>query len=114
MLITAVQARYQRTLARVRCVHCDGIDANTEKVRRAMAWVFERYAPKDSPLYRVQADAKAARRGLRADNAPVPPWEWLSGRSRPKAEADRFEKRPRNVADNRRDTAGEAGCGPSG
>ncbi len=65
--------RYGRTLARV---HCDGIDANAEQVRRGMAWVFVRYAPKDSPLYSVEAEARAEKRGLWADPEPVPPWEW--------------------------------------
>jgi len=65
--------RYGRTLARV---HCDGIDANAEQVRQGMAWVYRRYAPKDSPLYAVEDEAKAARRGLWTDAEPVPPWEW--------------------------------------
>jgi endonuclease YncB( thermonuclease family) len=65
--------RYGRTLARV---YCDGVDANAEQVRRGMAWVFDRYARRDSPLYAVQNEARAARRGLWGDSAPVPPWEW--------------------------------------
>jgi endonuclease YncB( thermonuclease family) len=65
--------RYGRTLGRVNCA---GLDANGEQVRRGMAWVFERYAPKHSPLYAVQAEARAAKRGLWQDAKPVPPWEW--------------------------------------
>lgn len=65
--------RYGRVLARVTCA---GVDVNTEQVRRGWAWMFDRYAPKNSPLYGVQAEAKAAKRGLWADNQPVPPWEW--------------------------------------
>lgn len=64
--------RYGRTVARVRC---DGVDANTEQVRRGMAWVFDRYVIDDS-LYAVQEDARNASRGLWADPAPIPPWEW--------------------------------------
>jgi endonuclease YncB( thermonuclease family) len=45
-------------------------------VRRGMAWVNERDAPKESPLHVVQADTRAARRGLWQDARPVPPWEW--------------------------------------
>jgi endonuclease YncB( thermonuclease family) len=70
--------RYGRTLAKVTC---DGIDANAEQVRLGMAWVYRKYAPKDSPLYAVEGEAKEARRGLWGDAEPVPPWEW---RSRPK------------------------------
>lgn len=65
--------RYGRTLAKVRC---DGIDANTEQVRQGMAWVYRKYAPKDSPLYAAENEAKMARRGLWADTDPLPPWEW--------------------------------------
>lgn len=65
--------RYGRTLARVRC---DGVDANAEQVRRGMAWVYRKYTPKNSSLYAVESEAKAARRGLWADAAPMPPWDW--------------------------------------
>jgi len=65
--------RYGRTLARV---YCDGIDANAGQVRQGLAWVYRKYAPKDSPLYAVEDEAKAARRGLWADSKPVPPWDW--------------------------------------
>ena len=65
--------RNGRTLARV---SCNGVDAGAEQVRRGMAWVFERYAPADSLLYAVQAEARAARRGLWAQQEPVPPWKW--------------------------------------
>lgn len=57
-------------------VSCNGTDAGAEQVRRGMAWTFERYAPAGSPLYAVQAEARAARRGLWAQQKPVPPWEW--------------------------------------
>lgn len=40
--------RYGRTIGEVAC---DGVPAGPEQVRRGMAWVFERYAPKGSPLY---------------------------------------------------------------
>jgi len=64
--------RYGRTIGRVRCA---GIDANAEQVRRGMAWVFDRYAT-DRGLYTIQAEAKAARRGLWADPSPIEPLVW--------------------------------------
>jgi endonuclease YncB( thermonuclease family) len=64
--------RNGRTLGRVWCA---GIDANAEQVRRGMAWVFDRYV-KDQSLYPLQEVARAGRRGLWADAAPLPPWEW--------------------------------------
>jgi endonuclease YncB( thermonuclease family) len=65
--------RNGRLLAQVTCA---GINANAEQVRRGMAWVFHRYVPLDSPLYRLQEEARAARRGLWAQADAVPPWQW--------------------------------------
>jgi endonuclease YncB( thermonuclease family) len=65
--------RYDRTLARIKC---GGRDANAEQVRLGYAWVYTRYAPKDSPLYGLQRDARTARRGLWIDREPMPPWAW--------------------------------------
>lgn len=68
--------RYGRSVARV---NCGGIDANAEQVRAGMAWVYERYT-KDRRLFVEQDAARASRRGLWADNAPVAPWDWRSQR----------------------------------
>jgi endonuclease YncB( thermonuclease family) len=67
------QDRYSRTLGRV---YCSGMDANAEQVRRGMAWVFERYAPRDSPYHALQSEARQSKRGLWADQRAMPPWEW--------------------------------------
>lgn len=64
--------RYGRTVARVRC---DGQDVSETQVLGGMAWVFDRYVT-DRSLYRLQDEAKAARRGLWVDSGPIPPWEW--------------------------------------
>jgi endonuclease YncB( thermonuclease family) len=53
-----------------------GVDANAEQVRLGMAWVYVRYAPKNSPLYELESAARAQRVGLWAEPTPVPPWEW--------------------------------------
>ncbi len=74
---TAGEDRFGRTLARVTCA---GMDANAEQMRRGWAWVFIRYAPKDSPLYAVEREARLGRIGLWADDAPMPPWEWRQQR----------------------------------
>jgi endonuclease YncB( thermonuclease family) len=65
--------RYGRTLGRVTC---RGTDANAEQVRRGMAWVYVRYARKNSPLYTVQTDARLEHRGLWSDAHAAPPWIW--------------------------------------
>jgi endonuclease YncB( thermonuclease family) len=72
-LKTRGRDRYGRLLAQLKC---DGVDANAEQVRRGLAWVYTRYARADSPLYAMQRDARAAARGLWAQPAPTPPWEW--------------------------------------
>ena len=61
-------------------IECNGVDASTEQVRRGMAWVSERDAPYGSPLYALQSEAQAERRGLWGDDAPVPPWQWRDTR----------------------------------
>lgn len=71
--------RYGRTVG---SIFCDGVDANAEQVRRGMAWVFVRYAPRNSPLYGLQGEARGSRRGLWADPSPMAPWDWrLKSRS---------------------------------
>lgn len=70
--------RYGRTLGRVNCPGYP--DAGAKQVRRGMAWVYEQYAPKESPLYDLQAQAQREHRGLWADPQPVPPWEWRRAR----------------------------------
>lgn len=59
-------------------VFCAGADANAEQVRRGMAWWYVRYG-KDVALKRVEAQARAARRGLWAADDPVPPWAFRRG-----------------------------------
>jgi endonuclease YncB( thermonuclease family) len=65
--------RYGRVIGRV---NCEGVDANAEQVRRGMAWVFVKYAPKGSILYRFEDDARIKRQGLWADPKPMSPWDW--------------------------------------
>jgi len=67
--------RYQRSVCRV---IVDGVDVNAEQVRRGMAWVYRanrRYV-RDSSLYAVEEEAKAAKRGLWRATGPVAPWDW--------------------------------------
>jgi endonuclease YncB( thermonuclease family) len=52
------------------------VDANSEQVRRGMAWVFVRYASKGSQLYGLEAEAKAQRLGLWSQPHPIAPWKW--------------------------------------
>jgi endonuclease YncB( thermonuclease family) len=65
--------RYGRTVAHVECA---GTDAGTAQVEAGMAWVFVRYAPAGSDLYRVEREARAGRMGLWSDPHAVAPWIW--------------------------------------
>lgn len=65
--------RYGRTVADVQC---RGQDAGQAQVSTGMAWYFVRYGKGYEHLQALEAEARAARRGLWADVKPAPPWEW--------------------------------------
>lgn len=73
--------RYGRTVGRV---YVGGFDINAEMIRRGGAWVYRQYA-KDPSLPRLEAEAKAAKRGLWAlpEAQRTPPWEWGKNGGRP-------------------------------
>ena len=73
--------RFGRTVALV--VLPDGKVLNHELVRGGWAWWFARYAPGDEKLRKLEADARAVKRGLWADARPIPPWEWRKGTGLP-------------------------------
>jgi endonuclease YncB( thermonuclease family) len=72
-----VRARddYGRTVG---VVFVAGQNLDAEQVRRGMAWVYRQYVTTRS-LSALEAEAKAARRGLWADSNPLPPWDWRHG-----------------------------------
>jgi endonuclease YncB( thermonuclease family) len=59
----------------------DGRSLNQELVRAGLAWWYRQYAPHDTTLAQLEAEARAAKRGLWADADPVPPWAWRKARS---------------------------------
>lgn len=65
--------KYGRTVADV--ILPDGRVLNRELVAAGLAWWYQRYS-KDKSMGQLEADARAARRGLWADPDPVPPWCW--------------------------------------
>jgi endonuclease YncB( thermonuclease family) len=69
--------RYGRTVAEV--VLPDGRVLSHELVKAGLAWWYARYAPKDSTLRRLEAEARAARRGIWSQPDPSPPWAWRRG-----------------------------------
>jgi endonuclease YncB( thermonuclease family) len=73
-LTPTAKDEYGRMVVRAKC---NGIDVNSEQVKRGLAWVYE--DTKDAALQELQAKARAAGRGLWGAGspfAPIPPWEW--------------------------------------
>lgn len=66
--------RYERRVGRVRA---GGTDVNAALIREGSAWVYRRYN-RDPELPRLEAEARAARRGLWSlpEAERMPPWEW--------------------------------------
>lgn len=65
--------RYGRTLGWIRAF---GTDVNREMVRLGWAWHFTQYN-QEADIAGLQAEAKAAKRGLwAAPNAPMAPWDY--------------------------------------
>jgi len=65
--------RYYRTIAHV--TTDQGLDLSTELIRAGFAWWYRQYSP-NSELGFVEAEPRAAKRGLWADDSASPPWEW--------------------------------------
>jgi endonuclease YncB( thermonuclease family) len=63
--------RYGRVVGEV--LLPDGRSLNQELVKAGMAWWYRQYAPNDTTLAQLEADARTAKRGLWADAHPVPP-----------------------------------------
>lgn len=67
------QDKYGRTVAQV---SCQGQDVSSAQVRAGLAWVYTPYARDFPALEPLQAQARAASRGLWAQARPLPPWSY--------------------------------------
>lgn len=69
--------RYGRTVGRV---YVNGVDVNRELVSLGAAWVYRQYN-RDKSLLAVEADARAAKRGLWSlpEAERTAPWDWRKG-----------------------------------
>jgi micrococcal nuclease len=65
--------RYGRTVGEV-FIGTDSL--NRKLVQNGLAWWYRRYAPHDGELGALEKDARSNRRGLWADAAPIPPWDF--------------------------------------
>lgn len=54
----------------------DGRNLGQELVRRGVAWWYQAYAPDNTTLAQLEAEARAAKRGLWAGARTIPPWQW--------------------------------------
>jgi len=63
---------YGRLLAHLKI---DGLDVNAEQIRLGMAWEYSNFH-RNHELKQLQKEAKQEKRGLWAENDPVPPWVW--------------------------------------
>jgi endonuclease YncB( thermonuclease family) len=75
--VTIVQQDRRGAVGRVLC---DNVDASAEQVHRGMAWVYQRQAHSNSPLYLLEDQAQRSREGLWAEAVPVPPWAFRANR----------------------------------
>lgn len=73
-LVLLNRERYNRIVADV--ILPDGRNLSQELVRGGAAWWFRRYAPHDEKLRLLEEDARDSKRGLWADENPMPPWEF--------------------------------------
>lgn len=64
--------RYGRKVANVTC---SGESAQQHQLKAGMAWVYDRYVV-DKSLYVLQNNARRERKGLWADPAAQPPWDF--------------------------------------
>ncbi len=69
--------RYGRIVGDVKLK--DGRDLGHELLRAGLAWYYRRYA-NDARLGELEAEARAARRGLWSEPKPVPPWKFRADR----------------------------------
>jgi endonuclease YncB( thermonuclease family) len=74
--------QYGRTLGKVLI---GGRDVNLEQVKAGLAWHYKYYQDEQSPddrrLYaNAEMEARSAKRGLWADPAPIPPWDFRRGK----------------------------------
>lgn len=72
--------KYKRTIGDI--FLSNGTHVNRELVAEGWCWWYQKYAPEDVTLAALEIAAKLAHKGLWVDPAPIPPWEYRTGRAR--------------------------------
>ncbi len=67
--------QYQRTLAGLVRLEDGGVLQET-LLKAGLAWVYRRYCKDCQAWIDLEAEARAAKRGLWRDNNPIPPWRY--------------------------------------
>jgi endonuclease YncB( thermonuclease family) len=73
--------KYGRTLGRIKI---EGQDVNRQMVADGLAWHYVKFN-NDPRLAAAERQARVTGKGLWADKAPVPPWEWRASERDQKA-----------------------------
>jgi endonuclease YncB( thermonuclease family) len=71
--------RYGRTIGEV--IQSDGADLNHALVEAGLAWWYQKYAPHDLELSKLERGARNQHLGLWSVPNPVPPWDFRHHRS---------------------------------
>jgi hypothetical protein len=58
----------------------DGTNVNHALVKDGWCWWYRKYAPFNSELEKLESEARAAKKGLWVDLAPIPPWVYRKAR----------------------------------
>ena len=57
----------------------DGANLGHALLKAGLAWWHRKQAPDNDSLWKLEAEARNAKRGLWEDPDPLPPWEWRKG-----------------------------------
>ena len=63
-----------------KCSLPNGANVNHTLVKAGWCWWYRKYASGNTVLEGLEKKAREAKKGLRADPAHIPPWEWRKRR----------------------------------
>jgi hypothetical protein len=82
-----------------------GGSLNAGLVRTGFAWWYRRYAPTDTKLAALEAEARAAKCGLRVDTNAIPPWVFSYSKVGTRNDPRRTRNRKRRSSTSPMDTS---------